>query len=190
MGFKAQLVASFIGLATIAHVSPVFAQSTFVAPKKAAAREDELRLASLDPSDLKAAVARSSAVNQRSGRIWCVPFAREVSGINLSGNAKTWWDKADGVYAKGKRPVVGSVLNFRGTRKMPMGHVAVVSRVVSPRKILIDHANWHRNKVSQNMAVVDVSAKNDWSAVRVETLPNTLGDVYPTYGFIYRTASN
>ena len=186
MGFKAQLVASFIGLATIAHVSPVFAQSTFVAPKKAAAQEDELRLASLDPSDLKAAVARSSAVNQRSGRIWCVPFAREVSGINLSGNAKTWWDKADGVYAKGKRPVVGSVLNFRGTRKMPMGHVAVVSKVVDERQVLVDQANWIRNCITKDTLVVDVSAQNDWSQVRVANADGTLGRTNPVYGFIYR----
>lgn len=148
-----------------------------------------LRVASVAPSDIKAAVARTSAVkNERSGRIWCVPFAREVSGIDIQGNAKTWWNQADDRYAKGKTPVIGSVLNFRSTRKMPMGHVAVVSHIVNTRTILVDHANWTRNRVSLNMAVVDVSKNNDWSAVRVESTPNALGDVYPTYGFIYNVA--
>lgn len=141
------------------------------------------------PEHVKQAVATTSAVTGRTkGRIWCVPFAREVSGIDLQGNASKWWGAANNRYAKGQTPVVGSVLNFRATRKMPMGHVAVVSQVVNPRKILVDHANWRKNRVSLNMAVVDVSPRNDWSAVRVESVPNTLGDVYPTYGFIYRAA--
>lgn len=182
MRFRAHLVATFIGLATLAHVAPAQAETK--------SRHETLRVASMEPGEVKAAVARTSAVNRRAGRIWCVPFAREVSGINIQGNAKTWWDKAERQYAKGKQPVVGSVLNFRATSKMPLGHVAVVSKVLSARKILIDHANWRRNQVSLNMAVVDVSANNDWSAVRVELIPNTLGSVYPTYGFIYRAAAN
>lgn len=153
--------------------------------------EQVIRVASVAPEELKQAVAQSTAVQgPRRGRIWCVPFAREVSGINIQGNAKTWWQKATNLYPKGQRPVVGAVLNFRATRGMPMGHVAVVSRIVSERRILVDHANWHRNKVSLDMAVVDVSPANDWSRVRVETLPNTLGSVYPTYGFIYKAAAN
>ena len=124
------------------------------------------------------------------GYLQCVPFARAETGIDIRGNAKTWWQKATNLYPKGQRPIVGAVLNFRATRGMPMGHVAVVSRIVSERRILVDHANWHRNKVSLDMAVVDVSPANDWSRVRVETLPNTPGSVYPTYGFIYRAADN
>ena len=142
------------------------------------------------PEHVKAAVASTADVRSTRGRLWCVPFAREVTGINLQGNAKNWWSAAENRYAKGKTPVVGSVLNFRATNKMPMGHVAVVSQVVNSRKILVDHANWRKNRVSLNMAVVDVSPRNDWSAVRVESGPNTLGDVYPTYGFIYRAADN
>ncbi|MFT3687496.1 MAG: CHAP domain-containing protein [Paenirhodobacter sp.] len=165
----------------MAHVTPASAETE---------RREVVRVASMEPGEVKAAVARTSAVNRSVGRIWCVPFAREVSGINIRGNAKTWWHQAEREYAKGQRPVVGSVLNFRATRKMPLGHVAVVSKVLSPRKILVDHANWRRNQVSLNMAVVDVSPRNDWSAVRVESVPNTLGDVYPTYGFIYRAAAN
>ncbi len=186
MGFKNRLTTVLCGvMIAISMSSPLAAQTVVhraVAPVKVAA---------LEPGEVKAKVAQTSAVTKQvKGRIWCVPFAREVSGINLQGNAKTWWEKAENVYPKGQKPVVGSVLNFRSTKSMPMGHVAVVSRVISERKILIDHANWQRNKVSLNMVVVDVSSRNDWSAVRVETLPNTLGSVYPTYGFIYRVAAN
>ena len=74
---------------------------------------------------------------------------------------------------------------FKSTRSMPMGHVAVVSKVLSAREVLIDHANWHRNQVSLNMAVVDVSEKNDWSAVRLQSNPDSFGSVYPVNGFIY-----
>lgn len=156
-----------------------------------AANTGTLRVVALERDDLKASVARTSAVRKTTkGRIWCVPFAREASGINIRGNATTWWHKAESLYPKGKQPVIGAVLNFRSTKKMPMGHVAVVSKVVSPRKILVDHANWLRNRVSLDMAVIDVSPRNDWSQVRVETVPNTPGSVYPTYGFIYRAAAN
>lgn len=121
----------------------------------------------------------------RGERVWCVPFARTASGIDLKGNAETWWNKAKGLYQRGHDPAIGSVVVFSGTRKLPMGHVAVVSDVVSPREILIDHANWHRNEVSLKMAVVDVSPANDWTRVRVETEPGTLGRPYPVSGFIY-----
>lgn len=182
MGFKNRLLAALCG--------GMIVMSVF-SPASAQAVPQPMVIAALEPAEVKANVARTSAVTKTTkGRIWCVPFAREVTGINIQGNASTWWRSAENVYPKGKKPVVGSVLNFRSTRKMPMGHVAVVSKVISERKILVDHANWQRNKVSLNMAVVDVSPKNDWSAVRVESLPNTLGSVYPTYGFIYRVADN
>lgn len=123
---------------------------------------------------------------QASGRrVWCVPFARNVSGIELRGNAGTWWGKASNIYPRGREPQVGAVMAFSSTRRNPNGHLAVVSEVVTPRQVLIDHANWERNRVSLKMAVVDISDKNDWSAVRVESVPGSLGSVYPLDGFIY-----
>lgn len=133
----------------------------------------------------KEAVVEAQSRRARGERVWCVPFARTASGIDLKGNAETWWTKAKGLYQRGHDPAIGSVVVFSGTRKLPMGHVAVVSDVVSPREILIDHANWHRNEVSLKMAVVDVSPANDWTKVRVETEPGTLGRPYPVSGFIY-----
>ena len=125
----------------------------------------------------------------RSGGMQCVPFARENSGIELVGNAANWWDAADGVYERGARPEVGSVLNFRANGRMRMGHVAVVSNVLDGRNVEIDHANWSgRGSIRRNVHVVDVSGSNDWSAVRVAIGGGDLGSVYPTYGFIYDRA--
>ena len=125
------------------------------------------------------------------GGISCVPYARQVSGIALTGNAATWWNEAAGQYARGNAPEPGSVLNFRSTASMRLGHVAVVANVVSRREIEVDHANWSgpgvgRGGVSHNVSVVDVSPDNDWTAVRVG-LGHTgeYGSIYPTYGFIY-----
>ncbi len=118
--------------------------------------------------------------------ISCVPYARENSGIELSGNAVTWWDHAAGVYARGNQPEVGSVLNFRATGRMPLGHVAVVTDVRGPRTVEIDHANWaSRGSVSHGVLVEDVSPANDWTEVRVALGNGEFGSVYPTYGFIY-----
>jgi len=122
-------------------------------------------------------------------RLWCVPFARYVSGINIQGDAWTWWNRTGSSYAKGAKPVLGAVLNFRATKAMPKGHVAVVSQVIGPREIRVDHANWVRNRISQNVRVIDVSPKNDWSQVRVQDGSAGLGRVNPTYGFIYRSAA-
>lgn len=120
------------------------------------------------------------------GNLQCVPFARENSGIQVIGNATNWWDNAAGVYERGARPEVGSVLNFRGTGRMRLGHVAVVSNVIDSRNVQIDHANWSaRGVITRNVTVVDVSPANDWSAVRVALASGDFGSVYPTYGFIY-----
>lgn len=126
----------------------------------------------------------------RSYGISCVPYARQVSGIEVVGNAWQWWDNAAGLYARGDRPEIGSVLNFRSNVRMRLGHVAVVTRVVNSREVIVDHANWPshggRGGISHNVAVVDVSEANNWSAVRVELgRAGTFGSVYPTYGFIY-----
>ena len=39
--------------------------------------------------------------------IQCVPYARQVSGIQIRGDAHTWWGQAEGRYAKGRLPRVG-----------------------------------------------------------------------------------
>jgi hypothetical protein len=121
----------------------------------------------------------------RGQRVWCVPFARTLSGIEIKGNAETWWGSAAGVYDRGADPQVGAVMVFSGTGKLPMGHVAVVSELVSDREIKIDHANWKRNQVSLGMSVIDISEAGDWSSVKVAYDPGQYGRPYPISGFIY-----
>jgi surface antigen len=137
--------------------------------------------------------AKTVAASRTSARggISCVPFARNDSGIQVTGNAWQWWEKAEGSYARGSVPEPGSVLTFRSNTRMRLGHVAVVSRIVNPRVIEIEHANWAgpgdmRGSVARGTPVVDVSETNNWTAVRVGLgRAGEFGSVYPTYGFIY-----
>lgn len=125
----------------------------------------------------------------------CAPFARLASGIQIFGNAATWWHQADGRYERGNTPEPGAVLVFKAAGRMRYGHVAMVSEVVDARTIKVTHANWSpingtRGQVEENVEVVDVSENNDWSEVRVWYAPlSDLGNgSYPTYGFVYPDA--
>lgn len=126
--------------------------------------------------------------------IQCVPYAREVSGINLKGDAWQWWHAAAGLYDRGRTPREGSVLVFSRQGSMRHGHVSVVTRVVSSRLVLVDHANWApartsgRGEVATAVPVLDVSPRNDWSQVRVWFHPaKDFGNrVYRTEGFVYQ----
>jgi surface antigen len=124
-----------------------------------------------------------------AAQFWqCAPYAREISGIQIRGNANTWWGQAAGRYERGHSPRVGSVLAFQSTRRMRVGHVAMVSQVVSDREVLLTHANWsRRGQIERDVRAVDVSAAGDWSQVRVWYGPTGgLGtSTYPTSGFIY-----
>ena len=114
----------------------------------------------------------------------CVAYARDVTGIHLDGNAASWWLHAEGRYDRGHTPTPGAVLVFRPYAGMHVGHVAVVSRVVSAREVLVDQANWVRGRVTQSMSVVDASPLNDWTSVKVQ-FGGSHGRENPTYGFIY-----
>ena len=120
----------------------------------------------------------------------CVPYARARSGIALRGDAWQWWDAAAGRYGRANRPEPGSVLVLARTSRLPSGHVAVVSRVVSAREIRVDHANWAsgaaRGRVAEAQPVRDVSPSNDWTQLRV-WYPR-IGDyghtVFAAHGFV------
>ena len=119
-------------------------------------------------------------------RLACVPFARALSGVALRGDAATWWDAASGRYRRSTHPEAGSVLVFAATGRLPRGHVAVVTRIVGPREILIADSNWVARRVTSDQPVVDVSADNSWRLVRVYWPPaRQMGEhVYPVRGFI------
>jgi surface antigen len=98
----------------------------------------------------------------------CVPYARAHSGIDIRGDAYTWWSQAAGRFARGATPMEGAVMvltRYGGTHR---GHVAVVRSIVSAREIHIDHANWYGDgAIYVDNPVLDVSPDNDWSQVRV-----------------------
>ncbi len=121
-----------------------------------------------------------------SAELECAPYARQVSGIQLHGEAYSWWEQADGRYDRGSVPRPGSVLVFRRGDRLGSGHVSVVERVVSDREITVTQANWVPHSIARGELVVDVSPGNDWSAVRVWWAPSlALGrTAYPTYGFV------
>jgi len=125
----------------------------------------------------------------------CVPFARLVSGIQIFGDAYTWWRQAIGKYDVGFQPKAGAVLCFKPTARMRLGHVAVVSEVLTDRIVQITHANWSpiegsRGKVEKDVTLVDVSPEGNWSEVKVWYDPSRDlgGSTYATYGFIYQDA--
>ena len=116
----------------------------------------------------------------------CVPFARALSGIPLSGDAADWWQQADGRYRRATAPSVGSVLVFSRSARLPSGHVAVVSQILGRREISVTQANWVHHRVTEDQPVIDVSPRNDWTRVRVWWPPSGQMGItdYPVYGFI------
>jgi predicted small secreted protein len=136
--------------------------------------------------------ARGPSAGGESGSGWsCVPYARMRAGLPLRGDAWTWSDAAAGRYERGSVPRNGGVLVLMRGSRLPQGHLAVVSRMVSAREIRVDHANWAsgggKGRVARDQPVMDVSPGNDWSLVRVWYPP--VGDwgatAYPSYGFIH-----
>lgn len=123
----------------------------------------------------------------------CVPYARKVSGVQIWGDAVTWWAQADGKYVRSTRPAEGSVLVLRGWNDDRRGHVSYVKEIINERMIRVDHANWMRGgEVSINVPVADVSPDNDWSQVRVWHVPGGYwgGRTYQVQGFIHPYALN
>ncbi len=163
-----------------------------------AARRTAALFIALMPASLALAACTSSLPAPVSGRgiagptegenaaVECGPFARALSGVQLYGDAADWWEKADGLYARTSTPEIGSVLVFRRSFRLAHGHVGVVSAVISDREIRVTQANWVRHRVYADMPVVDLSAANDWTLVRVWWPPaGQMGaSAYPAYGFI------
>jgi surface antigen len=123
----------------------------------------------------------------------CVPYARGATGIRIYGDAHTWWGQAEGRYKRSSRPKPGAVMAFRPHANMRLGHVAVVSRIVDSRTVLVRHANWspiegHRGQVERDVKAVDVSPSNDWSTVRVWYDP--LDDLGTTHWPLQKRAAN
>lgn len=124
----------------------------------------------------------------------CVPYARALTGVEIRGDAWTWWDQAEGRYQRGSKPRVGAVMAFIPHGNMRLGHVAAVKKIIDSRTLLISHANWStiggvRGHIEEDVRVIDTSEANDWSRVRVWYTPNAAmgGTEWPLHGFIYPT---
>ncbi len=143
---------------------------------------------------IASAVALTAATVTPASALQCVQYARQASGINLKGDAWKWWNAASGIYDRGRTPKDGAVLVFTRQGSMRYGHVSVVTRVLSNRLVLVDHANWApartagRGAITTAVPVLDVSPKNDWTQVRVWYHPsNDFGArVYRTDGYVYQ----
>jgi hypothetical protein len=130
-------------------------------------------------------------------RLFCVEYARARSGLAVFGDAKFWWARAKNLYARASDPVENAVMVFSASKRLRLGHVAVVTRIVSRREIRVDQANWQNHgEIDHSTPVRDVSTRNDWSQVRVWDMRSAgFGThVYAVSGFIAkeltRQASN
>lgn len=126
-------------------------------------------------------------LNTRGPRLQCVPFARAESGVEIYGDADTWWSQAQDRFETAQAPDQGAVIVMRGYRNPNRGHVGVVRRVVNRRLILVDHANWmNRGEITRRVPVRDVSAAGDWSQIQVWNVRGRHwgGRTYDVQGFI------
>jgi hypothetical protein len=121
-----------------------------------------------------------------SAAVECAPFARALTGVRLAGDAADWWGEAAGRYQRGAIPAVGAILVLQRSGRLPYGHVAVVTTVLSSRQLLVTQANWVHHRISEDQPVIDVSAANDWSVVRVWWPPSDQMGIttYAASGFI------
>ena len=165
------------------------AQLAYAVPMQSNRTPRRIMLSILGAAALVAAPASASILNYVGE---CVPFARAASGIQIWGDAWTWWSQAESKYQRGHVPEVGSVVAFAKSDSLQLGHVAVVSRVVEPRVLMVTHANWSRiggkrGQVEQDVTLFDVSERGDWTEVKVWYRDNTGlgGRSYPVHGFIY-----
>ncbi|MDX2238535.1 MAG: CHAP domain-containing protein [Hyphomonadaceae bacterium] len=150
---------------------PLSAELVIIAPKVTGA--DVLALAE------RASIDRTGPALDR------VTYARLRTTLDLRGAADSWWMQAAGRYQRSHAPQSGAVLVLGGAAG---GHVAVVSRVLNQREILVDHADWEGGgEIVRGALVRDVSGVGDWSAVRVwSASEGALGRrVHPASGFIH-----
>jgi len=126
-------------------------------------------------------------VTNYRARLQCVPFARRESGVEIYGNANTWWRQAQGRYETAETPSEGAVMVLHGYNTNARGHVAVIKEQVSSRLIIVDHANWlNGGEITRDVPIMDVSEAGDWSEVRVWNVTGRHwgGRTYRVQGFI------
>jgi hypothetical protein len=108
-------------------------------------------------------------------------YAREVSGIALSGRAAVGGIRPK-VADRGTAPKAGAVLAFRATHSMRAGRRHGF-QVIDERHVLLNHAaSWSRPGMIERSAMAeDVSANGDWSEVRVFYAPSASSACAPRH---------
>lgn len=165
-------------LVALARIAGLAAPLIATAALAAMLGRDEEKSVTFTAEDFRATIDRSGAPLE------CAIYARERSGVALYGDARTWWSQAAGRYPRASNPSQGAVMVMGGTEG---GHVAVVTHMLNERQIVIDHANWLGDgEIVTDALVEDVSAANDWSAVKVWNADaGAMGArAYPVLGFI------
>ncbi len=184
----AAAAAGFTGLPSDAHALTPLSMDMSVDPSVVEGPSDHATLAprAFERAPDAAYEPTARITNARAG-VQCVPFARRESGVEIYGNANTWWRQAQGRYETMAAPEEGAVLVLRGFATPTRGHVAVVREVVSPRMIIVDHSNWlNHGEITRDVPIMDVSAAGDWSQVKVWNVPGRHwgGRTYNVEGFI------
>jgi hypothetical protein len=184
----AAAAAGFTGLPSDAHALTPLSMDLSVDPSVTEGPSEHATLAphafERAPDEAYEPTARIS--NARA-RLQCVPFARRESGVEIFGNANTWWRQAQGRYETMGAPEEGAVMVLRGYATPTRGHVAVVREVVSSRMIIVDHSNWlNHGEITRDVPIMDVSDAGDWSRVKVWNVPGRHwgGRTYNVQGFI------
>lgn len=153
---------------------------------------NERQISTYGQRSLESARIADPKIVSGARRVQCVPYARRLSGLSLRGDAWTWWHGAKGQYKRSSTPSVGAVIVLDRSDRLRHGHIAVVTKVINSREILVEHANWlNKGRIHKEQPVLDVSRKNDWSAVRVWYTPgDQMGArTYPVAGFVSKTRS-
>lgn len=129
----------------------------------------------------------TARIANRRAHLQCVPFARREAGVEIYGDANTWWGQAKDRFERVQSPTEGGVVVLRGYAGADRGHVAVVREIVSDRMIIVDHANWlNTGEITRDVPMRDVSARGDWSQVQVWNVQTRMwgGRTYNVQGFI------
>lgn len=180
-----------VGLAACASTSPAPIHRPLAGPLTPAAPLPSIDFAGIDLAMTPFDAATAPRLSYDQPHSECVPFARQFSGVQIWGDAVTWWGQAEGKYPRSNMPATGSVFVMRGYNDDKRGHVAVVSEVVSSRLIRVDQANWlSAGELSFSVPVVDVSPDNSWTQVRMWYVPSNTwgGRTYRADGFIHPIA--
>jgi len=184
----AATIAGFTGVASEADALTPLSMDLAVDP---AVTDGPSAHATMAPSDFTPppdeAYEPTARVSNWRARLQCVPFARRESGVQIFGNANTWWQQARDRYETTAEPEESSVMVLRGYATANRGHVAVVREVVSPRLIIVDHSNWlNGGEITRDVPIRDVSEAGDWSEVQVWHVPGRHwgGRTYQVQGFI------